>query len=261
VNPLRQRKPRRHHLHVSHHSIHLRRLPADFDDLRVVQLSDIHHGLYTSLDEVERAVELANRFEPDLVALTGDFVSNSRRFIEPVAEVLGQLRARRGVFAVLGNHDFRVGAERVTRALEVRSIEVLRNRHARLGTNGSTLVIAGVDDFRYAADDLAQALRGADSDWPILLLAHNPILLPLAAARGIDLVLSGHTHGGQVDAPRLRRLLRARGVRLPLRHGWDEVGATQIYISRGLGTVIVPVRVRCPAELPVLRLRAGGRAA
>lgn len=220
-----------------------------------MQLSDIHHGLYMRLEEVERAVELANRLEPDLVALTGDFVTNSRKYIAPVARALGRLRARLGCYAVLGNHDHRVGADSVAAALEAHGMEVLRNRYVRLRRNGSSLVVAGVDDVGYGEDNLRLALEGAMAEQPTVLLAHNPAVLPRAAACGVDLVLSGHTHGGQLDAPRLRSAI---GLRVPLRfrHGLEQVGATQLYISRGLGTVVLPLRVRCPAEIPVLHLRA-----
>ncbi|MBI4466308.1 MAG: metallophosphoesterase [Acidobacteria bacterium] len=259
----RQRRTRRRHqLQVTHQPIYLSRLSADFSGLRLVQLSDIHHGLYTRLDEVERAVELANRLEPDLVALTGDFVTNSPNYIAPVARALGRLRAGLGCFAVLGNHDHRVGANRVAWALEAHGIEVLRNRHVRLRRNGSSLTVAGVDDFSYGADDLRRALRGAIADTPTILLSHNPALLLQAAACGVDLVLSGHTHGGQVDAPRLRSFIGRRGLQVPLRfrHGWEQSGATQLYISRGIGTVVLPIRLRCPAEIPVLTLQGNGHA-
>ncbi|MFQ5694540.1 MAG: metallophosphoesterase [Terriglobia bacterium] len=236
-------------------------MSSDFAGLRLVQLSDIHHGLYTRLDEVEKAVELANSLEPDLVALTGDFVSNSPNYIEPVARVLGGLRARLGLFAVLGNHDYRVGADQMTRALEDYGIQVLRNRHVVLRRNGTGLTLAGVDDVRRNEANLRLALLGAKEDWPTVLLCHNPALTPLAAVRGVDLVLSGHTHGGQVGVPRLRRFARARGLRVPLDHGLHQVGETQLYISRGIGTVVLPVRWRCPAEIPLLRLESNGHAA
>lgn len=254
----RQRSRRRHQIHVTHQTIHLPRLSADFSGLRLVQLSDIHHGLYTRLTEVERAVGLANHHQPDVVALTGDFVSNSPNYIAPVAEALGRLRATLGVFAVLGNHDHRVGADAVASALEAEGINVLRNRHVRLRRNGSGLTLAGLDDLGYREHDLRLALLGADLDDATILLCHNPAVLPLAVARGVDLVVSGHTHGGQMDLPRLRSFADKRGVRVPmrLRHGWDRVNGTQIYISRGLGTVVVPVRWRCPAEISVLRLQA-----
>lgn len=257
-----RRTRRRHQFHVSQHAVELPRLPEDFSGLRLAQLSDIHHGLYTPLEEVERAVEVANGLEPDLVALTGDFVTNSPNYIAPVARALGRLRAPLGIFAVLGNHDFRVGADAVEAALSSAGVAVLRNRHVALRRNGSGVILAGVDDLGYREHDLRLALLGANPDWPTVLLCHNPAVLPLAAARGVDLVVSGHTHGGQVDIPRLRSFARRRGVRLPmrLRHGWDRACDTQIFISRGIGTVVVPVRWRCPSEIPLLCLQASPQA-
>jgi predicted MPP superfamily phosphohydrolase len=233
------------------------RLPKDFSGRRLVQLSDIHHGLYTRLEEVERAVELANDHHPDLVALTGDFVTNSPNYIAPVAKALSKLQARLGVYAVLGNHDHRVGANEVEAALEANGITVLRNRHVRLPSNGSGMIVAGVDDLGYNVDDIRMALLGVEAEWPIILLSHNPAVLPLAAVRGVDLVISGHTHGGQVGVPGLREFAHKRGMRMPmrLRQGFDRLNGTQIYISRGIGTVVFPVRWRCPAEMPVFRLQ------
>ncbi len=247
---------RRHQLHLTHQPIALARLPADFSGLRVVHLTDIHHGLYMPLEQVERAVELANGLQPDVVALTGDFVSNSPKYIWPVAQALAKLQARLGVFAVLGNHDYRVGADKVAGALETQGIEVLRNRNVSLRRNGSAVAVAGVDDLGYGEADMKAALRGAEQVPCTVLLSHNPAVLPWAAACGVDLVLSGHTHGGQMDLPRVRKALHRRGLRVPMRfrHGWDQAGETQIYISRGIGTVVVPLRLRCPAEIPVLRL-------
>jgi len=173
-----------------------------------------------------------------LLALTGDFVSNSPGFIAPVAEILGRLRARLGSFAVLGNHDYRVDAERVATALCRQGIEVLRNRHLRVECGGASLFVAGVDNIGYGEDQLRETMRGIGSKASTILLCHNPAILPYAAAYGIDLVLSGHT----------------RGLRLPLTYGWHKLNGTQIYISRGLGTVILPIRLRCPAEIVLLNL-------
>src|SRR5205823_11172516 len=137
----------------------LDRLPSGFRGFRIVHLSDIHHSLFFPLERVAEVVQLCNRLKPDLVALTGDFVTYSRDSIEPVAAVLGGIEASAGVVAVLGNHDFRVDARAVERALSRRGIEVLRNRHILLRDGGDALPIAGVDDYRYGAD-LGKALRG-----------------------------------------------------------------------------------------------------
>lgn len=249
-----RRRRRQPVIEITHRQVELPRLPPAFAGLRVVQLSDIHHGLYVPLERVVEAVQLANRLEPDLVALTGDFVSNSVNYIEPVAEALGHLRATLGVFAVLGNHDFRVDAQRITTALEARDIQVLRNSHVCLAREADHLVVAGVDDLRYREDNLRRALYGCVPDALTILLCHHPAILPRAAGYGVDLVLSGHTHGGQVGLPRLRKLAAARGIQLPFGHGWRELNGTQLYISRGLGTVVLPIRLRCPAEIPLLQL-------
>ena len=228
-------------------------LPDSFAGFRILQISDIHHSLFYPLHRVAAAVELANRLKPDLIALTGDFVTYSRASIEPAAEMLGSLEARMGVFAVLGNHDFRVDANAVTRALRRRRIEVLRNRHVLLHDRGDILPIAGVDDFRYGAD-IEASLRGVPEGVPTVLLAHNPRLVTLAACYGVGLVLSGHTHGGQVNLPLLGSVYGRSPEQLRFKKGWDRCGSTQIYVSRGIGTIVLPWRFRCPAEIPLLEL-------
>ena len=239
---------------VTDQRIWLNGLPEAFSGLRVLHLSDIHHSLFFPLDRVAAVVELCNRLKPDLVALTGDFVTYSRRSIEPVAEMLGTLRARLGVVAVLGNHDFRVGADIVQRALRRQRIRVLRNRHMMLRDGGDALPVAGVDDLGYGAD-LRAALRGIPEGSPTILLAHNPRLVKHAARYGVGLVLSGHTHGGQVNLPLLGTVYGRSPEQLRFKIGWDRLGATQIYVSRGIGTIVLPWRLRCPAEIPCLELQ------
>src|SRR5579862_9045667 len=126
---------------VNEERIWLDALPGVFSGLRVVQISDIHHGLFLPPEMLEQAVRQANRLNPDIVALTGDFVTYSRANIEPAAEILKNLRARYGIFAVLGNHDFRVDADAITSALRRQRIEVLRNRHVALGFGGASLYV------------------------------------------------------------------------------------------------------------------------
>ena len=146
-------------LTITNQRIWIEGLPDSFRDFRILQLSDIHHSLFVPLDQVAAIVELSNSMKPDLIALTGDFVTYSRASIERVAEILGCLRARLGVVAVLGNHDFRVDAQAVQCALQRRHIEVLRNRHVLIRQGRETLPIAGVDDHGYGAD-LGKALAG-----------------------------------------------------------------------------------------------------
>jgi len=240
---------------VTETEIWLRRLPAAFDGLRIVHLTDIHHSVYTPLETVQEAVRTADHLHPDLVALTGDFVTLSPSYIWPVARALGKLHARFGVFAVLGNHDFQVDADEVTRALRAQHIRVLRNAHHALRSRGSTLWLAGVDDLWWNADDFHAALASVPAREAKILLCHNPIGIRQAVKHGVDFVLSGHTHGGQVRLPlvgsvRGRSKLGERFV-----EGWNRLDGTQIYVSRGIGQSVVPLRLNCPPEITCLRLR------
>ncbi|HWT80791.1 MAG TPA: metallophosphoesterase, partial [Candidatus Methylomirabilis sp.] len=224
------------------------------DGLTIVHLSDIHHSLFTPLEDVRRAVHLANELRPDLVALTGDYVTFSPLYIWPVARALGKLHTRLGVFAVLGNHDFQVDAGEMTRALQAQHIRVLRNSHQSLRHGTAPLWIAGVDDLWWRSDDLPAALKSVPARDPKILLCHNPLGIHQAAAHGVDLVLSGHTHGGQVKLPVFRFLYRSKpGERFI--EGWNRLHGTQIYVNRGIGKVLVPIRVACPPEIACLRLR------
>lgn len=234
---------------VTEHHIGLRGLPESFCGLRVVQLTDIHHGLYFPAAALSLVVELTNKLEPDIIALTGDFVTRSRNYIEPAAEMLGALRAREGVFAVLGNHDFRVDADEIAAALDRHGIEVLRNRHVTLRRRGQKFCLAGIDDFLYRAD-LPRAVRGIPACTPTVLLSHNPSIIEDAAQLGINLVLSGHTHGGQVRLPWIGCVYGRSDEKMRFKKGRDWLGGTQIYVSRGLGTVVLPVRYGCPSEIP-----------
>jgi predicted MPP superfamily phosphohydrolase len=238
---------------VNDERIWLDALPIAFQGLRIVQISDIHYGLFLPKEWLSEAVRQANRLNPDIVALTGDFVSYSRRNIEPAAQLLGRLRSRFGVFAVLGNHDFRVDADAVTMALRRQKIEVLRNRHTAVGVGGEQMYLAGVDDYGYGAD-IRRAMRGVPRGAATVLLAHNPRVIHLASRQGVSLVLSGHTHGGQVNLPLIGTVYGRSPERLRYKIGWDRMEATQIYVSRGIGTIVLPWRVNCPAEIARLEL-------
>jgi predicted MPP superfamily phosphohydrolase len=240
-------------LSIEHRPIHLRRLPRAFDGLRVVHLSDVHHSAFTSRDQVSRAVETANRLKPDIIALTGDYISHDRSFAAPCAELLGRLRARYGVYAVLGNHDHWTDAALITDLFRAEGINVLINQGLRFEHRNAAFWLAGVDDTMVGLEDLSLALAGSCDDEMKLLLAHNPIILRRAARAGVDLVLSGHTHGGQV-ALRPERGARGRPRRRMLQ-GLGRQDDTQIYVTRGVGTVILPVRYGCPPEVSLLELR------
>ncbi|HMG76122.1 MAG TPA: metallophosphoesterase [Pyrinomonadaceae bacterium] len=241
-------------LAIERQQIYLRRLPKALDGLRVVHLSDFHYGPIVNPRHLERAIEAANDLQPDLIALTGDYISHDRSYAAPCAELVGRLRARYGVFAVLGNHDHWTDAALIADLFRSEGITVLLNEGMRIDLKGESFWLAGVNDTMVGLEDLPLALAGSGDDEMKLLLAHNPIILRRAARAEVDLVLSGHTHGGQVTLrpeknrsgrPR-RRLLRGLGRR----------GNTQIYVTRGLGTVVLPIRYGCPPEVSVLELQS-----
>ncbi len=244
-----KRLGQRARIELTEHKIALTGLPEAFRGLRIVQLTDIHHGLYFPEAALNLVVELTNKLDPDIVALTGDFVTRSRNYIEPVAEILSGLNAGEGVYAVLGNHDFRVGADHISSALDRNGIEVLRNRHVMLRRRGQKLCLAGIDDFLYRAD-LPRAMRGISDRTPTVLLSHNPAIIEDAAHMGISLVLSGHTHGGQIRLPFLGCVYGHSEEHMRFKVGRDSLRSTQIYVSRGIGTVVLPIRYGCPPEIP-----------
>jgi len=161
---------------------------------------------------------------------------------------------------VLGNHDFRVDPLAVTDALRRQHIDVLRNRHVTVWFGGESICVAGVDDYGYGAD-LRRAMRGVPRETASILLAHNPRVIHLASRNNVSLVLSGHTHGGQVNLPLLGSVYGRSPERLRYKIGWDRMAATQIYVSRGIGTIVLPWRLRCPAEIAHLELLQGASSA
>ena len=240
-------------LTVERQPIILNKLPASLDGLNIVHLSDFHHSPFTGSEQIERAIEMANRLEPDIIALTGDYISHDRAYAAGCAEMVGRLRARYGVYAVLGNHDHWTDAALITDLFRAEGIRVLVNEGLRFEQRGASFWLAGVDDTMVGLEDLPLALAGSRESEMKLLLAHNPIILRRAARAGVDLVLSGHTHGGQV-AWRSEKSVSGRPRRRLLK-GLGRSGNTQIYVTRGLGTVVLPIRYGCPPEVSLLELQ------
>ena len=239
-------------LSLEHVEIYLKRLPPKLDGFKIIQLSDTHHSPFTSLDHIKRAVKVANRLKPDMFLLTGDYVSHEREYIAPVAAVLGKLKAKHGIHACLGNHDHWTDAELVTHLFRGEGINVLVNEGFRFETKQGSFWLAGVDDYMVGKTDVPASLRGSFPDEMKLLLAHNPIIFREAARVGVDLTLSGHTHGGQIKVRDPdKRILPQR----KLKAGLHTRRNSQIYITRGIGTVVVPMRYRCPPEISLLELR------
>ena len=237
------------------------RLPEEFHGYRIAQISDIHFGPYMGEAGVERAVHLAQTFRPDLLILTGDFVShpfrkpNGRegaRYAEPCADVLSQMKNTRKI-AILGNHDHWNNADIVEGALRERGIEVLRNRAVGVERGQSRIWIAGVDDVFVGAANLAQTLQFVPPAETTILLAHEPDFADHATQFPIDLQFSGHSHGGQVRLPGIGApILPALGQKYPI--GLNRVGRLQVYTNRGLGVINPPVRFHCTPEVTFVTL-------
>ncbi|HZS42286.1 MAG TPA: metallophosphoesterase [Polyangia bacterium] len=231
-------------------------LPRALDGYRIAQISDVHCGSYTPAERVAEWADRLSALEPDLVAITGDLITSGSAHVDGVAAALGRLRGRDGVFACMGNHDYFTDAERLVRALESHGITVLRNRGVTLERGGAALHVAGVDDTWTGRADVARSLSERPAGVPVLLLAHDPNLFPDAAARGVELTLSGHTHGGQLAVPGLSRKLNLARLITPFAAGIYRLGAATLYVSRGAGTTGPPVRLGARAELTLLTLRA-----
>jgi len=222
--------------------------------LRLVQLTDIHAGLYMTRQHMRRYVNLVNRQQPDLVALTGDFISNSMTFLDSCVEEMSRLRSRYGVFVILGNHDHWYGDPAEIRArFRERGFIVLHNSHRVVETPSGPFAVAGIDDLQAGEPDLDRALRGASSH-PTILLSHHPEVFPEAVERKIPLTLAGHWHGGQVT-------LRVLGLPISPAHllsrypqGLYRRNGSHLYVSRGIGTTAVPIRLNAPPEVAVFQL-------
>jgi len=230
-------------------------LPAAFDGFRIAQISDLHCGPFASGPRVSGWMNAVNRLRPDLVAVTGDLIASGDAFVPVVASALGQLRAPHGVFACMGNHDYFADGEALARALASEGLTVLRNRGVDVPRAGARLHVAGVDDTWTGRHDVDRALANRPSGVPAVLLAHDPSLFPEAAARGVDLTLSGHTHGGQLGLPLFSRKVNLARIITPYTTGLYREGPASLYVNRGLGTTGPPIRLAVFPEITVLTLR------
>jgi len=236
------------------YDVEQRRLPFG-RSLRVVQLTDIHAGIYMTRPEMRRYVDEVIALQPDLFVLTGDFISNSMAFLPGCAEEMARVRARYGTFATLGNHERWYGTVAEIRAIFLRhGIPVLNNAHTVIHTPDGPFSLAGIDDLRAGTPDLDAALSGIPVGTPILLLSHRPEIFPEAAARGIPLTLSGHYHGGQVKLSLPGGNVSLAHIRTPYPEGLYRINNSHLYVSRGIGTTFTPVRLNAPPEVTLFHL-------
>ncbi|MBI3924152.1 MAG: metallophosphoesterase [Armatimonadetes bacterium] len=226
-------------------------LPASLDGFRVCQLSDFHRGPLVPSSLIERGSEAAMAQDPDLIVLTGDFVSASWRYADSCAGALSNLSAPRGVYAILGNHDYWEGATVISRNLERRGIGVLCNESVPLAQEGW---LCGLDDVIAGKPDFDRTLQNVPEDSFKLLLCHEPDHVIEASLHGFQVQLSGHTHGGQIRLPFFGPIvLPEQGQKFPA--GLARYRDTLLYTNVGLGVVTVPLRVQCPPEVTLITLR------
>jgi predicted MPP superfamily phosphohydrolase len=222
-------------------------LPAALNGLRVGVLTDVHRSQWVSDEDVAEAVRLMMSARPDLIVLGGDYVTwGDRQYVGPAARALGALSAPQGVFAVLGNHD---DDHDMAAALGGQHVQVLKDARTRLSIRNEPLELAGIRFWTKRAGDIRDVIRGARG--PVILLAHDPRRLIEAAELKIPAVISGHTHGGQVVLPVVGAIAARK---FPILSGSARQGTTSIFVSRGMGTVYVPIRVNCPPEVAILTL-------
>ena len=242
---------------VKETEIFVRDLPDAFEGFRIAQITDVHHSRIVGIEEVRRVVEVTTRAKPDLIALTGDYTTSYRRYIEPCAEALGALRAPEGVWAVLGNHDHYTDPLLTVRALKHHGINVLENASTVIVRGSDTLQLAGIGDWTWNRADWLRSLHGVDKRRPSVMLSHQPVVLDLPETAGISLILSGHTHGGQVSLPFIGAPLRfGRDFRYV--QGLYEKNGTQLYVSPGTGVIGLPLRFGVRPEISILKLRRAG---
>ena len=244
----------------------LPRWPERLNGFTVAMLSDFHYDPYFSIHPLHAAIAMVNRLHPDLIALTGDFVSvplvgdetKAAFAAEPCARLLRQMTAPHGLWAVMGNHDDATDAEHVTHALQAENIRVLANQSEPIEQDGSRFWLAGVNDVISGTADLSKTMHGVPAGEPVILLAHEPDFADEASQYPIDLQLSGHSHGGQIRIPFLPPLYLPE---LEKKYVWGtyHVGPLTLHTSAGLGTIGIPMRLNCPPEVTVLTLRRSAK--
>jgi predicted MPP superfamily phosphohydrolase len=244
------------------------RLPAAFDGYTIYQISDLH--LQTIGRRERTIISILESLPPaDLVVLTGDLV-HTRRGIDPLLEIVRSIKARDGIYAVFGNSEYKNGvrARELAGRLHESCVRVLLNQPVILPKNGDEIVLAGVEDAHTGVDDLDLALTGVPDDVFKLVLMHSPDGIAEAVVRGVDLVLSGHTHGGQINLPLVGAPITHSIMGMRMSSGYYQgyrlrtvvgirPGRTQLYISRGLGVSGFALRFNCRPEFTAITLRRG----
>ena len=235
-------------------------LAPQLDGLTIVQLSDIHAGMFMRESQMTQYAAIANSLKPDIVALTGDFVATHNDQVEPFMNAMSMLEAKYGVFGCLGNHDMFTHSENaIAQRFESSGFKLLRNQNEIVDVDGAKLNIVGVDYLfgsRSSSNMLERVLRDLSIEGTTILLQHAPQLFPQAAKMGIDLTLSGHTHGGQIALTFGDIIIAPARLSTMFLAGLFKIGDSHLYVNRGLGTTGPPIRINAPPEITHITLRS-----
>ncbi|HWF44220.1 MAG TPA: metallophosphoesterase [Candidatus Kapabacteria bacterium] len=259
----------RNDIEITHRTFEIPNLPQSFHGKTVTFLSDIHSSPFMDLDELKHVVELVNGLKSDIIVMPGDFVTSHHNEVGPFVEAMSELQAPYGVYACTGNHDYYAGVDIVSKAVEDINFKLLRNENAKITIGGESLYFIGVDDDDSKsikhfvegkhAPHIEEAYRGVPENAASILLCHKPYYFEDYAKTNVALMLSGHTHGGQIVLGRIGRTVMTfsslaseyvDGIYLPR----ESNSKTQMYVSRGIGVVGVPIRINCPPEITQITL-------
>lgn len=232
------------------YNVNLKRLPEHLDGLRIVQLSDIHLGPFVPESLVEQTVDRVNQQNPDIVAITGDFTSHSARYTEKCMRIISKIISKHGIYLVAGNHDHKYGIEKLETAADKYNLKLLMNCSEE-PIDG--LRIVGIDDETRGNMDIRKATSGLKKNDPVLILTHEPPTSRFVHEYNA-LVLTGHTHGGQVNIPYITHEFLWKSYRYS--DGWYKVNKAKMYVNRGIGfNGFLPIRFRCNSEITVFNLK------
>jgi predicted MPP superfamily phosphohydrolase len=229
-------------------------LPETLKGLKIVQVSDIHSSMYTPQEDIEKVVEYVNRLEPDILAVTGDFVSSSRIYIKPCVDAFSKARAKYGLFGCLGNHDYYVGVQEVLQEFRSIGFQMLVNSGATITVRGVPINILGVDDLWRGRPNLVKALKEVDATHFNILLCHQPNYFPTIKSYKVELTLAGHTHGGQIALNFFGSTLSFSSLVTPYLRGLFQENNSMLYVNRGIGITGPPIRFNSSPEITVITL-------
>ncbi len=259
----------RGNVELTHRAISIPNLPEKFKGRTITLLSDIHSSPFMSGDEMAEIVKMVNSLKSDMIIMPGDYVTSHHNEIPPFVEAMSELKAPLGIYGSTGNHDYYSGVDEVTAAVEDIGIKMLRNESAYISLEGEKLYLVGVDDADSAtvkslvegghAPHIEAAFKGIPETAATILLCHKPYDFDYYSKMNVGLMLSGHTHGGQIVLGRLGGTTLALSSIAShyiegLYHAPDATSKSQLYVSRGIGTVGLPLRINCPPEITQITL-------